>query len=489
MIARGIRYIAPACILFLIYIFTPMEWIANLVANVSFDKKIDPESMPYLRILYNSIMIIAISMILTVPLCANIFPKTLKIVYRFMDKISSRRLLVIVCLIAVGIRVTMFIAVKNEQVSDFQEYHEFAQNLASGNGYIRNGQPTAWFPVGYPFFLSLLYRIFRPNPQVGQIANIFLTLVIIICTYITAKKLFSKNTAMLSALFVALWPNFIAYTGLLCSDLLFTALLIALLTVMISNFRHDLLRYSLTGLIFSMATLTRTGISLFIAVIIWYFFITRQASFRIFSIRLFIFAAITLIVLIPWWIRNYQVFERFIPLSTNGGFNFWLGNVQLAVSNDPSAMDAVWPDTEYGISSYGYKIGYDYIKNNPVAFLKQIPLKIINLFILDISGLRWLGKGLCSTGLIFVILIALSQIYYMIMLGLAGIGVFFTGKHFHKHYAHYLMTATFCYWIAIHCVFFGKDRYHLPLLPIIAVYSAYGISVILKKTICDTYNN
>ncbi len=30
-------------------------------------------------------------------------------------------------------------------------------------------------------------------------------------------------------------------------------------------------------------------------------------------------------ILMPWWIRNYLIFERFVPLSTAGGMTLWIG--------------------------------------------------------------------------------------------------------------------------------------------------------------------
>ncbi len=484
MISRNLIFSLTAVILCALYLLIPFEWITGIISQISFDKKIDSESMPYLRIIYQSIIFGAIVTLLVVSIFKNIFLKAFRLSYQAICIMPIYQWITLICLITVVIRIILIFVIANEQVSDFQEYHDFAKHIAAGDGYIRNGQPTAWFPIGYPMFLSVLYRVFGVHATIGQLANILLSLLIIICTYCIADKLFSSPVAKISSLLLAIWPNFLAYTGLLCSDLLFTAFLISMLAVMICINQNKCLPFILIGFLFAMATLTRTGIALFIIPVILYLFLNRDdVPTHKFSLRIAILIIASLIIFAPWWIRNYQVFDRFIPLSTNGGFNFWLGNIQLAQSNDPGAMDILWPDTEYDMSAYGYKIVWEHIKQNPLKFLNQIPIKIINLFILDISGWRWLQKGSDPKHFPFLIATGLSQIYYLLMIVCAGIGIFFTGKHFSKYFrmGHYLIAITFFYWIAIHCVFFGKDRYHLPLVPLIAIYAAYGIISIIER--------
>ena len=46
-------------------------------------------------------------------------------------------------------------------VSDCQFYFQSAIDLARGNGYLRNGALTAFWPVGYPAFLAELFLVFE----------------------------------------------------------------------------------------------------------------------------------------------------------------------------------------------------------------------------------------------------------------------------------------------------------------------------------------
>jgi hypothetical protein len=39
-----------------------------------------------------------------------------------------------------------------------------------------------------------------------------------------------------------------------------------------------------------------------------------------------IIAVAVILVILPWTIRNYRIQGQFVPIATNGGFNFWNGN-------------------------------------------------------------------------------------------------------------------------------------------------------------------
>lgn len=80
----------------------------------------------------------------------------------------------------------------------------------------------------------------------------------------------------------------------------------------------------------------------------------------------FVFLAVFAAVLSPWWIRNFQVFNRWVPLSTEGGYTFWVGNNPLAdgggdspLSPAPAALD------ELAWDRWHYREGLAYIKEHP----------------------------------------------------------------------------------------------------------------------------
>ena len=66
-------------------------------------------------------------------------------------------------------------------------------------------------------------------------------------------------------------------------------------------------------------------------------------------------AIVAIAILAPWTIRNYIVFDRFVPISTNGGFNFWRGNNDVTTGSPwTETGSAVWStdDIWYEVESH-----------------------------------------------------------------------------------------------------------------------------------------
>jgi hypothetical protein len=82
---------------------------------------------------------------------------------------------------------------------------------------------------------------------------------------------------------------------------------------------------------------------------------------------------IALAVLSPWMIRNYLVFDRFIPTSTNGGFNFWRGNNAVTSGSPWSETGApVWSTDEiYAQLEPHMKQGEDFEKVNSEIHIRE----------------------------------------------------------------------------------------------------------------------
>lgn len=138
-------------------------------------------------------------------------------------------------LLAIGIfRVT--------PLSDFKLYHDIASGLAKGeiiaSGYI------SLFPhtFGYPAVLSLLYRIFGPHYLAGQLLNVLAGVGIAVLIYQTGSILFSREAGFSAALFWAVWPSQVLYCTLICTETLFTFLMLLNIRVFISIIRKEPLR-------------------------------------------------------------------------------------------------------------------------------------------------------------------------------------------------------------------------------------------------------
>ena len=124
-------------------------------------------------------------------------------------------------------RALLIIFVPVEQFSDSAWYYSRAVSISEGLGYSENGLPTAYWPVGWPAALALVFWLFEPTPVVGQIFNLILSCITFFLVIELGRIIFkSEFTARLAVLLLALYPNNIAYVQSLMSEIFFTTMLL-----------------------------------------------------------------------------------------------------------------------------------------------------------------------------------------------------------------------------------------------------------------------
>lgn len=117
-------------------------------------------------------------------------------------------------------------------------------------------------------------------------------------------------------------------------------------------------RAALLGLAGGLLALTQPGLALLPAAFALFFLPWRHWP---------IAAAATIVVMLPWWIRNLFVFEQFVPLTTASGYSLWIG----ALSDHRwTALPAQFlVGSELEISRIAKAAALAEISRDPVAFL------------------------------------------------------------------------------------------------------------------------
>ncbi len=406
-----------------------------------------------------------------------------------------------ILVLALLLRVGWVLVFPTQLYAESNWYYDKGSELASGYGYVydlESRKPTAGWPVGYPLFLAALFWLTGPSLLVAKLANVGLSVLIVYLTYLTAKRLFNQDVAVFSALLLSLLPGLFVYSSIVCSDLLFM-MLVMLVAVLTLDRREEDTRFTgwkatgvalLTGLLNGALTLTRSlGLAL-LPFWIWVRWSVDRRGPR--SLRRWVLAMVigTGLLLAPWTIRNYVHFHKIIPVSTNGGGNFWIGNNPLAngalIFPRDEARNPLLPlietGDEIGINEMGYRLGLAFIRENPIRALKLLPAKVFYLFNSNDQGLVWNRSSALSpvqwgTG---VRAFMLTNLAYVLVAALALVGLL--ALFFRRH----AFQATVWMGVAlgacltlVHLPFFGSDRFALPLLPFMTIYAAFALWSIL----------
>jgi hypothetical protein len=223
-----------------------------------------------------------------------------------------------------------------------QETGNIAYSLAQGKGFgsvfRTDTGPTAWLAPIYPVLVAGIFKIFGIFTVRAFFAAVFLNILFssaaCVPVFFAAKRIGGLSTASLAAWLWALFPSAIMMpfewiwdTSLLA--LLTATILWATLALAESN---RILAWCGYGMLWGFALMTNPALGALLPFLLgWLASRGRQANhtpgenpprWKLVT------AAVSVAILccVPWTIRNYTTFHRFIPLRSNLPFELWLGN-------------------------------------------------------------------------------------------------------------------------------------------------------------------
>jgi 4-amino-4-deoxy-L-arabinose transferase-like glycosyltransferase len=313
--------------------------------------------------------------------------------------LSRRQLSLLILFAIVGLAVR--IAVTGHQGwakppvagSDASEYDRYAWNLAQGRG-LSGFSPDVFRPDGRPLehltayrapatsvYWAGLYRIFGHRYSVVRISQCILDTFTILVLFGIARQCFGARVALLSAAIYSVWPTAILYATELGSETQYTLLFGCFILLALEFAEREGWRWAIAaGAVLGLAMSTRGNAVLMAGLVIpwavWQFRKRPRLILRGISITLVAF-----LMLVPWTVRNYEVFHAFIPFETGGG-DVLLGSYNRIVANDPASY-GYWiyptsdlPEYKSQILAPNDEVKRDHVETQlAVAWIRQHPEK------------------------------------------------------------------------------------------------------------------
>jgi 4-amino-4-deoxy-L-arabinose transferase-like glycosyltransferase len=207
---------------------------------------------------------------------------------------------------------------------------------------------------------------------------------------------------------------------------------------------------------------------------------------------------VMLAIILPWSIRNVNVFGRFIFVSTEGGITFLSGHNERALAAEYAPdkgpiFDQLYAEKldEVELDQRAYQLAFQFIRQNPLFEVRLIIHKFVNFYKDDVSGITYNDLSALTPLPDWFVIAAkgLAQIYYMLVMGLAFASIFL--KRYSKDRWYFILIFFIIAWVAIHLAFYGKDRFRLPLMPAFVQFAAVTLLVLWDKrpTVLRRKNN
>jgi 4-amino-4-deoxy-L-arabinose transferase-like glycosyltransferase len=222
--------------------------------------------------------------------------------------------------------------------SDALVYGRIANHLYMKKTFSTGSGPkkaTDYSP-GLPFFLAGAYFIFGWHPKLGMLMLALASSLMAALVFALGRRLHSTGAGLIAAFLTAIYPAYIWFAKKPAAEplgaLWFTATLLALLW---AASQRRLLSWALPGVLFGLTVFTRPeflAVTPLFAILICIHSSRNQHTDTTTKSRIAagviapaLFLATFALVIAPWTVRNYQLFDRFVPISTGGGKALYIG--------------------------------------------------------------------------------------------------------------------------------------------------------------------
>ena len=246
---------------------------------------------------------------------------------------------------------------------DGAEYHAYAVNLAE-HGTYTDGQWTAFRAPGYPAFMSVVIRFWGDSYAKIQIAQTIVSSFIPLLVYGIGLSVGGPTVALISGVVACVHFGLVDEPAHMMSESVFTILYALVLLFTLKAAKST--KYSIAcGVVLALAWLTRpVGVLLLPFSCAW---LLIKCGIRIGAKRIALVLSLTLIVMMPWWIRNYRLHHAFIPSALQTGFVLLSANVPPAALSSVMYVHDSMPELQRDQALM--KDGIAYFKAQPISHL------------------------------------------------------------------------------------------------------------------------
>ncbi len=411
-----------------------------------------------------------------------------------------RRVVTLAVVVGFGLRLwwVLYAARGPEGLHDPFFYLDYGRRLSLGGGYrLADGEPTAYYPIGYPAILGLWYKLLSFTPFAEHwIANaaalnlIFSTATIGLVGAL-GRRLLGAWVGALSAVIVALFPSLIFHTATILTETTFNFVFVTALVVLcwrpwseaFPSWKRLVAFAVLLGLSIEIRPIALLVVPM-VGIAMWRVGERRQALSRFGAV-----AAVVIVVMIPWTVRNQVVMKAFLPIGTTTGDN-------LCIGNHPGAEGHFeFPDWCFGHDPQVKRPEFETLRNTELTnrslhWIAHHPLDQIRLIVQRtfytfqhdhdaVPAVQSYGDDPFIPPVNATVLGNLADAYFFAVLGISALAVpFFANRRDPRRLLLLLSIVA----VAISpWAFFGDSRFHVPVNVLIPIPAALAMVLMARR--------
>ena len=400
-------------------------------------------------------------------------------------------------------------------LDDMFQYDMLARSIASGNGYRWYAQtdlptvlpylkldlnPVEYDPRGvltsfrpplYPTFLAVIYLLFGMGANRFFTARLFQAIMsagLAPLTYALAQKLIparsdasflaAERRGKIAAWIVTSYPLLVIYPLSLATENLFFILVLSSLFILIragESIKNDPVLWKKiiwtvsAGVLLGLTCLTRSVASIFAAMaVFWVWYFLKE--------RIFAMVLLTAIgfVIAPWIVRNSILYHRLTGIETALGYDLYVGYYPTGTGTFeyPQSLDLMTIVNDSQREKIGIEQALGFMKEDPARVPYLIVRRAGYFFGLERRALTYFYSNnyfgyIPQPWLIIFAIIFCVPFIFVCLSGVMGLNIIKWDP------GSSLLVLFFIGYISPHLLIIAEDRFHLTLVPLLAIFTAF----------------
>ena len=362
---------------------------------------------------------------------------------------------------------------------DARYYDQMAQDIARG----RVLRDEAFFmgPL-YPYFLAIIYSVVGHDFSVVRMVQAVGGASTVVLTFLIGRRLFRPSAAMLGAVLLMLHGATVFYESELLMEWLGTLLNCTALWLLLRARTTGWRGYAAAGAVLGLSALARASILLFaLFVVVWIIRVEQGHRRRSGAIA---FGVALLASVSPAVVHNLIVSRDFVPITSNAGMNFYIGNSRNAngtfvlipgvdLIEDVTTSQYVERatgrvPTPSDVSHFWFERGMEDVRKDPGRALRLMVRKIGIFFsgyeVPQIESFDIQERESWWLRILFV------RSWFVVSAGLLGMAIAFRAVPASRLLSGYV----FAYALSI-VVFFVTGRYRSQVIPVLCLFAGFAL--------------
>ena len=383
---------------------------------------------------------------------------------------------------------------------DENSYDQWGQEIAAGDWL---GKEIFYQDPLYPYFLGALYSTIGRSLLWVRVVQLFIGSLTCVLIYLMAAAFFDWKAGLAAGILAVFYRPFFYFEAMFLKTFLGVFLIcLFVLLLVVARQRRSFLLWVAPGFVLGLLALVRSNTLAFAAiVIIWLFVVARESEdMKHKFIAATGFFAGLLIVLLTVFARNYIVGKDVVVLTSQAGQNFFIGNNPWNDTGRYCPPIFIRPNPGYEqedfrvraeintgrklkpseVSRYWFGRGFDYIREKPGHWLGLMWTKF-RLFwnwyeVPDNQNFIFFKR--------YAFLLRVPFPDFRVVAALGLVGMILSLRQWRKLLLPYLIVITYSGTVIAFYIF---DRYKLPVVPLLMVFTAFLIIKVFEMLAGRSY--